>query len=416
MRLENSKRILAEGISVSNDTWATGVNNNTLLIGASGSGKTRGYVIPNIRQAKESLIITDPKGNLYDKLAPELAAKGYEVDCLDFKNCAESRCGYNPLDYIRMEDDGKPNEQDILTIAAAMSPVENTRDPYWSLASRDLLSSFIGYTMTYLPKEEQNLRTICKLADVEADGRYEKLLDELGQEEPEAFAIRQYSVIRTASDAEKTVASIRGVLAPRLSPFRVKGVERLSTMRNRVRFEDLRKKKTALFVNISDTDPSMDILVALFYNQAFHTLIDEEAKSGELFLPVHIIMDDFACGCRLENFDRLISVIRSRDIYASIIIQSVAQLEKLYGAAAATICENCDTTLYLGGNDPITARWIGQRSNNPAFSVLSMTVEEALLLQRGQTVKKVHRYRPENEVNIPENGADRNYSPQVATL
>lgn len=152
-------------------------------------------------------------------------------------------------------------------------------------------------------------------------------------------------MIRAGNEADKMVASIRGIIGEKIAPYRLKGVEHLLTMHSQVRFEELRAGKQALFVNVSDTDSSMDALVALFYNQAFHTLIQVKSKSSSLFLPAHIIMDDFAYGCKVENFDRLISLIRSRDICASIIIQSVAQLEKMYDASAVTICENCDTTL-----------------------------------------------------------------------
>ena len=136
-------------------------------------------------------------------------------------------------------------------------------------------------------------------------------------------------------------------------------------------------------------------MVALFFEQLFRALINAKERNDEPFYPVHVIMDDFACGCPIGHFDNIISVIRSRGIYASAIVQSIAQLEALYGSRAATIMENCDTVLYLGGNDVSTARWIGERANKPAYSILSMPVEDALLLQRGAAVRKVRRYRLE---------------------
>ena len=144
----------------------------------------------------------------------------------------------------------------------------------------------------------------------------------------------------------------------------------------------------------------MDRLVGLFYAQALRALINSREEEGKLFLPVHFIMDDFAAGYRIEGFDRIISVIRSRSIYASLIIQSVAQLETLYGAAAATIMENCDTTLYLGGNDPRTTRYIGDRANRPPHTILTMPAKEALLFQRGQEGQKVQRYRLEDHYSL----------------
>ena len=170
-------------------------------------------------------------------------------------------------------------------------------------------------------------------------------------------------------------------------------VDQLFKMGSRIDFCDLRRQKTALFVHISDVDRSMDRLVALFCEQMFKTLIERSGRDG---YPVHIILDDFACGCPIQGFDNIISVIRSRGIYTSMIIQSIAQLESLYGNKAATICENCDTTLYLGGNDPTTARWIGERANKPSHAILSMPVGDALLIQRGKPVQRVRRYRLED--------------------
>lgn len=399
MQRDRSSRILAEGIRVSNDTWETGLNNNTLIIGPSGVGKTRGYVIPNILSSENSLIVTDTKGTLYDELGVDLLANGYSLLNVDFTDCAASPNGYNPLDYVRMEND-RPNEQDIMSVAAALCPIEDHTQPFWELAARGVMNALIGYTMTYLPTNEHNLTTVGRLFDTIADGRFEKLVDEIAMTEPDAFVVKQYTAMKVSKDADKMTASIYGILGEKLAPYRFNGIERMFGVDGRVRFCDLRREKTALFLNVSDTDRSMDWLVALFYAQAMRELINTKEAPGEPFLPVHIIMDDFAAGCKVENFDRLSSVVRSRGIYLSVIIQSIAQLESLYGNAAATITDNFDTLLYLGGNDPRTASYIGNRANRPAHAILSMNLKDAMLFQRGHACRHVKKYKLEDHPQI----------------
>lgn len=394
MMRDRTMRILAEGVRASNDTWETGLNNNSLIIGPSGAGKTRGFVIPNILASEGSLVVTDTKGDLYGKLAPQLKRKGFAVECLDFVDVTKSKIGYDPLDYVRMVRD-VPREQDMLSIAAALCTVENSQDPFWDYAARGIVASMIGYVMAALPAEERHLSVVAGMYDLLIDGRYARLVSEL---EPGSFAVQQLAPAIGAKDSEKMLGSLNGVVGEKLAPYRVSELCRLFDRPRRVRFENLRRRRTALFVHISDVDGSMDKLIALFYSQLFKALIGAKEKPGKPFLPVHVIMDDFACGCRVHGFDRIISVIRSRDIYASIIIQSISQLQGLYGAQASAIAESCDSTLYLGGNDPGTARWIAERANRPPHAVLSMPVGEALLLQRGKSARSVRVYKPEDDL------------------
>ena len=392
MQRDNSVRILAKGITASNDTWRTGLNNNTLVIGPSGAGKTRGYVLPNILASEGSVVVADTKGELYEQLRDQLVQKGFNVSCIDFTDPAASTIGYDPLDHIRMIND-QVREQDVVSVAASLCPVDNNYEPFWDYIVRGLMASLIGYAMTDLPQEECNLSSVCRLYETVVDGRYEKLILEMQEEDPNAFAVRQYSATMAAKDAEKMAASIKSVTGEKLLPYMVDDVNWLFTMGNRIDFRDLRRQKTALFVHVSDVDRSMDRLVALFYEQMLKTLVERSDQDG---YPVHIILDAFACGCPIQGFDNITSVIRSRGIYVSVIIQSIAQLESLYGNKAATICDNCDTTLYLGGNDPTTARWIGERANRASYAILSMPVEDALLIQRGKPAKKVRRYMLED--------------------
>ena len=159
-----TKRMLAEGVSVSNDTWQTGLNNNDLIIGTSGTGKTRGYLLPNVLMAEnESMIITDTKGTLKDELSEKLKRKGYQVKCVDFTDCMNS-CGYNPFDNIRFDKKRDCHvEQDILKIAACIVPIENYKDPFWDLAARQYLEAVIGYVLSCLPIREHNLTYVYKL-------------------------------------------------------------------------------------------------------------------------------------------------------------------------------------------------------------------------------------------------------------
>lgn len=392
MRRDRSVRILAEGVTASNDTWRTGLNNNTLVIGPSGAGKTRGYVIPNILASEGSIVVMDTKSELYEQLRDQLEQKGFNVSCIDFTDPAASTIGYDPLDHIRVVD-GKAREQDMISIAASLCPVDNSYEPFWDYIARGLVASLIGYTMAALPEEERNLSSVCRLYDTVVDGRYEKLILEMQEEAPMAFAVRQNLAAMAAKEAEKMAASIKSVAGQKLLPYMVSEVDQLFKMGNRIDFCDIRRQKTALFVHVSDVDRSMDRLIALFYEQMFKALIERSDQDG---YPVHTILDDFACGCPIQGFDNITSVIRSRGIYTSIIIQSVSQLEALYGTKAATICDNCDTTLYLGGNDPTTARWIGERANRSPHAILTMPVDDALLIQRGKPAKKVKRYRLED--------------------
>lgn len=393
---DKTSRILAEGVTVSNDTWATGLNNNDIIVGPSGAGKTRGYLVPALLTADDmSLIVTDTKGVLYRQYAHRLAARGYRVQLLDLTDCAHSPVGYNPMDYIRMDGD-KADEQDVMRVAAALCPVEDGRQPYWDLAARGLLASMVAYAMEALPLEEAHLGSISRLYEATMDDAYERLMAEMALVEPRAFAVRQYTPTRAGKDADKTVACIKAILGEKLAVYASEAVERLFTLPERVDFASLRRAKTCMFVNVSDTDRSMDRLVSLLYTQAIQALCNTPEADGETFLPVRMIMDDFASGCRVEGFDKIISVVRSRHLYLSVIIQSLSQLEGLYGSAcSATILNNADTLLYLGGTDMATARYIGDRANLPAHRILDMDVDDALLFRRGQAVRRVKRYRPE---------------------
>ena len=242
---------------MNNDTWETGLNNNDIIVGTSGSYKTRGYVIPNILQCSESMIIADTKGHLRKMLAGFLKKQGYEVLNIDFIEFALSN-GYNPLDYIRYDDNKeKYSEQDIKTVASCIVPIETTREPFWELAGRVYLESIIAYVMECLPEEEHNLDSAVTLFAEMGTGRFEKLFTELNQLNPACFAVKQYNMYKQNIQAEKMHASILGILAEKLSMLTFDGVSEVFNNPKKINFSDMGKRKTALFVTVSDTDRSM---------------------------------------------------------------------------------------------------------------------------------------------------------------
>lgn len=403
--MENrTKRILAENVFISNNTWETGLNNNDLIIGTSGTGKTRGYLIPNVLAAdNESFIITDTKGTLRDDLSQRLQEKGYKIVCIDFTDCMNSY-GYNPLDNIRRDKEKDIFcEQDILKIAACLVPVENHADCFWDYAARQYLEALLGYVMSCLPESEQNLTYVYKLFTEMYTGQFYKLMDELAELAPDNFAVQQYRLFRGTKTAERMDASIKGVLSEKLEVFAFDGARRLFANPKKINFSDLRNEKTIVFLNVSDTDRSMDKLVSLFYTQALQTLCNtkEPADKDTPYYPVRFIMDDFAANTCVPDFDKIISVVRSREIYISIILQSISQLESLYGSAAAkTIINNFDHLLYLGGNDVDTCQYIGVKANKSVNTILSLPIDDAWLFERGKEPWKVEKYRLENHREI----------------
>lgn len=392
-----TERILAQNCYMDNDTWTTGLNNNDLIIGPSGAGKTRGYVKPNIMQCNESMIIADTKGSLIHEMSPLLKAKGYRVILMDFKDL-HNTYGYNPLDYIRYDRKrGKYSEQDIMTVAQALVPGSQfDRDPYWNNAARMYLTSIIAYVMECLPEQEHTLKYVTDLYAELNTRNYHRLLEDLRQKNPDSYAVKTFDLFRDNGKSERTEGSIIAVLGERLNGLGLEGAVKMYNARKRIRFRDLGRKKTAVFLTISDTDRSMDNLVGLFYTQALHALCasaDLEYPDHRLPVPVRFILDDFATNAVITDFHNLTSVIRSREIYVSIILQSITQLNAIYGQDnATTIINNCDNCLYLGGQDITTAKFIAEKANKTPFTVLNLPLSDAYLFTRGCNPQKVKRF------------------------
>ena len=398
MDSNNSYRILADNHTVSNNTWLTGLNNNDLIIGPSGTGKTRGYVKPNILQCNESIIVTDTKGAVCSDVRPVLEQQGYKIVEINLSDCAASPYGYNPLAYIQCDRDGHYSEKDILTLAAGLIPLETRHDPYWELMARICMESMAAYTLEALPVEEHNLASVVRLSgELGKKGRYKKLMAEMEVIDPDSFALSRYQMLQSiAEDAERTAVCIFSFLASKLSPFAFGGAKLLFSNPRRINIKQLGRKKTAVFLCISDTDNSLYRLANLFYIQAFHALcgLADKSPGHRLKVPVRFYLDDFASNTVIPDFDRIISVIRSREISVSVIIQSLSQLESIYGhAKAMTILNNCDNVLCLGaGRDMETAKYISYQVNKPVSAILNTPLDSAWLLTRGEAAQKVAKY------------------------
>lgn len=393
-----SYRILAEGQTVSNDTWSTGLNNNDIIIGPPGSGKTRGYVIPNILQCSESMVITDTKGALRQQVGAVLERNGYRIHEINLTDCRASSIGYNPLRCIRYDSEREHySEQDILRAAACLVPIEIHNDPFWDRAARMLLETLIGYILECQPTEEHTLNSIILLLSELGSGLTGKLLDEYAAIAPESFAALRWKLYRSMTQADRTQACIQGILAEKLSTLTFDGVADLFTRPEQIDFATLGRERIALFLTISDTDRSMDPLAALLYAQALQALCAEADRMPEhrLDIPVRFYLDDFAANVTIPDFDKIISVIRSREISVSVVLQSLSQLESLYGTPRAqTIISGCDNMLYLGGQDVETAQYISTKANKPASSILNMPLDAAWLFTRGTEPRRVRKYDP----------------------
>lgn len=400
----NNTRIFALNREISNNTHVTRLNNNDLIIGSTGSGKTTGYVIPNILRSEESIIVSDTKGQLYRQLADILASKGFKIDVLDFAD-PFGNSGFNPLDNIRINKSGYPNEQDIRTIAYALIPDDVCKaDIFWPSSARQVIICLIAYVMEAFERNDRNLITVTETFKImnrqmnESNNKSIRFLDEWCLTHPESLAARQYSMFKAGFAADRTWASIQQFVSMALEIFDSENSRALFSSRGSLNIKKLGRQKSILFLNTSDTDHSMDRIINLFYTQALHILCKEadRSPSGRLDVPVRIILDDFAAGVMIQDFDKLISVIRSREISVSVILQSITQLNTCYSKAqATTILNGCDHVIYLGGNDMDTASYIADRVSRTVDKVLNMPNDKICLLERGKKGEIIDKVMPD---------------------
>ena len=341
-------------------------NKNVIVIGGSGSGKTRFYVNPNLMQMPDnvSYVVTDPKGTIIVECGTMLVRHGYRIKVLNTINFKKSM-HYNPFHYIRSEKDILKLVNTI--IANTKGEGEKAAEDFWIKAERLLYTALIGYIWYEAPEEEQNFATLLEFInasetreeDEEFKNAVDELFEELEAENPEHFAVRQYRKYKLA--AGKTAKSILISCGARLAPFDIAELREL-TRYDEMELDMLGDQKTAMFVIISDTDDTFNFIVAIMYTQLFNLLCDkaDDEHGGRLPYHVRLLLDEFSNIGQIPKFDKLIATIRSREISASIILQSQSQLKTIYKDAAETIIGNCDTVLFLGGKESSTLKEISE--------------------------------------------------------
>ena len=408
----------------------TARNKNILVIGGSGSGKTRFFVKPSLLQMHSSYVVTDPKGQILRETGKLLAHGGpkrdengkpvrdkhgkvvyepYRIKVLNTINFSKSM-KYNPLAYVR-------SEKDILKlvnviIANTKGDGEKSSEDFWIKAERLLYCALIGYIWYEAEPEEKNFITLLELINAcearEDDETYKSpvdiLFDELAQAQPEHFAVKQYVKFKMA--AGKTLKSILVSCGARLSPFDIKELRDIMT-EDELELDTMGDRKTALFLIMSDTDTTFNFVIAMLQSQLFNLLCD---KADDLYngrLPVHVrcLLDEFANIGQIPNFDKLIATIRSREISASIILQSQSQLKTIYKDAADTIVGNCDVTLFLGGKEKSTLKEISELLGKETIDSLSQSENRGAQTSHGLSYQKLGKeLMTQDEIAVMDGG------------
>lgn len=380
-------------------------NKNVLVIGGSGSGKTRFYVKPNLMQMHSSYCVTDPKGTIVLECGKMLEDNGYEIKILNTINFKKSM-KYNPFAYIRSEKDILKLVQTI--IANTKGEGEKAGEDFWVKAEKLYYTALIGYIWYEAPREEKNFATLLDMIDAsevrEDDETYmnpiDRLFEALEKKEPTHFAVKQYKKYKLA--AGKTAKSILISCGARLAPFDIQELRELMK-EDELELDTLGDRKTALFVIISDTDDTFNFVVSIMYSQLFNLLCDkaDDVYGGRLPVHVRCLLDEFANIGLIPKFEKLIATIRSREISASIILQAQSQLKAIYKDNADTIVGNCDSTLFLGGKEKTTLKELSEtlgketidlyntsetRSNQKSFGLNYQKIGKELMSQDEITV------------------------------
>ena len=405
-------------------------NKNILVIGGSGSGKTRFFVKPSIMQMHSSYVITDPKGQLLKETgkmllhgAPKLDENGkpvrdrhgriiyepYRIKVLNTINFSKSM-KYNPLAYVR-------SEKDILKlvnviIANTKGDGEKSSEDFWVKAERLLYCALIGYIWYEAEPEDRNFITLLDLLNAcearEDDETYKSpvdiLFDDLAKKQPEHFAVKQYVKFKMA--AGKTLKSILVSCGARLAPFDIKELRDIMT-EDELELDTMGDRKTALFLIMSDTDTTFNFVIAMLQSQLFNLLCDKADDFYNGRLPVHVrcLLDEFANIGQIPNFDKLIATIRSREISASIILQSQSQLKTIYKDAADTIVGNCDVTLFLGGKEKSTLKEISELLGKETIDSLSQSENRGAQTSHGLSYQKLGKeLMTQDEIAVMDGG------------
>ena len=364
VKMYEANKLMTQNVRISYNSRKHRRNLLTIVIGGSGSGKTRFYAKPNLMQANTSFVVLDPKGENLRDTGKLLEAKGYDIKVLDLINMERSHC-YNPFVYLENDNDV---QRLVTNLFKATTPKgSQSMDPFWDNAASMLLMALVFYLKYEAPEEEQNFPMVMELLRAgevhEDDDEYQSPLDELFERlemrEPDHIAVKYYKDYHSGS--AKTLKSIQITLASRLEKFNLSTLAAL-TVTDDLELATLGEKKTALFALIPDNDTSYNFLVSILYTQLFQQLfyLADHKYGGRLPVHVHFLMDEFANVSLPDDFDKILSVMRSREVSVSIILQNLAQLKALFEKQWESIVGNCDEFLYLGGNEQGTHKYVSE--------------------------------------------------------
>lgn len=393
--------ILGRGIETTMDCLETGINNNQLVVGTSGTGKTLSVVVPRMNETKNSsLIVTVAKRELVEMYAPVFRSRGYKVYDLNFASPLLTKVGYDPLHFVR-------STKDITCLARAIVMADDKKegshaDPYWDNAAVSLLSAEIALAIARSKDSLPSFLDVLELHDkltIRDDGSLiSSSLDRAFAAEDEKSSGKSFAVRCWKSFAclpAKTAGCVFSTLNITMDTIFTPEIRSMIRKGKQVDFEKIGRERSVLFVTTSPVNRSLQAFVNLFYSQAFKSLYEyaESCPGGALPVPTHVICDDFAASGRIEGFAELISVMRAKNMSATLLLQSDSQLAGMYGeSSATTIRNNCDSYLYLGGNDLQTARDISMRLNQPLEDVLYMGLGKVIVFRRGHRPAFTERY------------------------
>ena len=383
-------------------------NKNVLVVGGSGSGKTRFWLKPNLLQCHSSYVVTDPKGSIVVECGNALLKNGYKVRILNTINFKKSM-HYNPFAYVH-------SEKDILKLVTTL--MTNTKgegsggDPFWEKSERLLLTALIAYLHYEAPVEEQNFATLLEMLNtmqvLEDDEEYQNpvdlLFEELGKNKPHSFAVRQYKLYKLA--AGKTAKSILISCGARLAPFDIQELRDL-TMYDELQLDTLGDKKTALFLIMSDTDSTFNFLISMVYTQLFNLLCDkaDDVYGGKLPIHVRCLIDECANIGQIPNLEKLVATIRSREISACLVLQARSQLKAIYKDNADTIVGNMDSQIFLGGSEPTTLKDLSEMLGKETIDAFNTSDTRGNSPSYGTTFQKMgHELLSRDELAVLDGG------------
>ena len=383
-------------------------NKNVLVVGGSGSGKTRFWLKPNLLQCHSSYVVTDPKGTIVLECGNAMLKNGYKVKILNTINFSKSM-HYNPFAYVH-------SEKDILKLVTTL--MTNTKgegsggDPFWEKSERLLLTALIAYLHYEAPVEEQNFATLLEMLNtmqvLEDDEEYQNpvdlLFEELAKKKPNSFAGRQYKLYKLA--AGKTAKSILISCGARLAPFDIQELRDL-TMYDELQLDTLGDKKTALFLIMSDTDSTFNFLISMVYTQLFNLLCDkaDDVYGGKLPVHVRCLIDECANIGQIPNLEKLVATIRSREISACLVLQARSQLKAIYKDNADTIVGNMDSQIFLGGSEPTTLKDLSEMLGKETIDVFNTSDTRGNSPSYGTTFQKMgHELLSRDELAVLDGG------------